>query len=577
MIPGTSFWPGRDDSARRCWSPLLKPLVRGEQEKFKGTWIYQNWDWAQHSCPVLRLDMALRDVHDAAALRSELKFRMMEFGNTGDPAALNMEMSPSQMLRTILRNLAEQAGREIVVLVDEYDTPITENLERKEAISEILDVLRAFYGTLKDNARLIRFTFMTGITRFARVGLFSGANHLYDLSFNPRASDLVGFTQQDLEDKSNPGLRALIENGANNLGWKTECLYQALEDHYNGYLFAKGGQTVYNPFSLVNCLYDISTAELAKSLPDSHLPNYWADSGSPQLLLRLLESGAYPISVTPYDHPDVVEEVRYDVQEPNFAALLYQAGYLTRKGSWNEEIQNTEWRLDFPNPEIAHTFKESRVDWQYRRMRREGGWNAAHSDLANAMYNAMRKQDISGLHAVFHTLLRATHHFLHPPALPLKRVYVQSAWKNILDYEVHYQALLNGTFALMGIQVYGELPAVAGRIDIAVELEGRVFIIELKVDRNAEQAVRQALIGDYPAHFATGNRPVAVLGLNIDTGSRAITECAMWDLGRYDIAKGRWDHEPFELPLLRVAISPASEKANLVFQPGLVNSKDSGP
>ena len=142
--------------------------------------------------------------------------------------------------------------------------PITENLERKEEISAILDVLRAFYGTLKDNARLVRFTFMTGITRVARVGLFSGVNHLYDLSFNPRASDLVGFTQQDLEDKSRSGLRALIENGAHNLGWKTERLYQALEDHYNGYLFAKGGQTVYNPFSLVNCLYDISIVERAQ-------------------------------------------------------------------------------------------------------------------------------------------------------------------------------------------------------------------------------------------------------------------------------------------------------------------------
>ncbi len=206
-----------------------------------------------------------------------------------------------------------------------------------------------------------------------------------------------------------------------------------------------------------------------KSLPDSHLPNYWADSGSPRLLLKFLEAGAYPISVAAYDHPDAVEEVKYDVQEPNFAALLYQAGYLTRKGSWNEETQNIEWHLDFPNTEVAHTFKESLVDWQYKRLRREDGLNDACPDLASAIYNAMWKSDMSGLHAAFNALLRAMHHFLHPPTLPLRGIRAKSVWKNILDYEIHYQALLNGTFTLLGIQVYGELPTVAGCIDIAVE------------------------------------------------------------------------------------------------------------
>ncbi len=551
----------------------LEALFRGERGKFQGTWIYRNWDWDRQRYPVLRLDMALRDIHDAAALRSELKFRMMEFDRADDPAGLDREMSPSQMLRTILRHRAERAGREAVVLVDEYDTPITENLERQDAVGEILDVLRAFYGTLKDNARLIRFTFMTGITRFARVGLFSGANHLHDLSFPPQASDLVGFTQPELEDRNPSGLRALIENGARHLGWTVENLYQALEDHYNGYLFAKGGQTVYNPFSLIHCLYDISTAERTRSLPETRLPNYWADSGSPRLLLRLLESSAYPLSVPTHDHPDVVEATKYDVQAPHFAALLCQTGYLTRKEAWNPETRNTEWRLDFPNAAVAHTFQESLVDWQSRRIHRAGGLRTAHFDLAHAIYNALRKPDVSGLHATFNALLRATHHFLHPPALPLRKVPAQSAWKNILDYEIHCQALLNGTFALMGIQVYGELPTVAGRIDIAVEVEGRIFIIELKGNGNAEQAVRQALIGDCPAHFAPGNRPVAVWGLNIDTRARAVTECALWDLGRYNMAQGRWDREPFALPLLYTATAPDTAKANPIFRPGLQVSR----
>ena len=550
----------------------LESLFRGEQGKFRRTWLHQNWDWQRNVHPVLRLNMTLRNRRDAESLQGTLKRRLWRLGGTRARSMLDPEMHADEMLTVLLEDCVERAGREVVVLVDEYDTPITENLERSDVIEDILDELRAFYGALKDNSGLIRFTLVTGITRFARVGLFSGANHLRDLSFHPRASDLVGFTQQDLEDESHTGLRPLIEAGARNMGWKTADLYRALEDHYNGYQFAKRGQPVYNPFSLINCLDDLCAPEMTGSMTISRLPNYWADSGSPKLLFRLLESGAYSNATHFTDDPDVVEEVKYDVRRPNFAALLYQAGYLTRKESGDSEMQSIEWRLDFPNVEVAQTFKQALVNWQQERLSENSAWDTARFELAQALYDAVEKQSVSGLHAGFNTLLRASHHFLHPPPLSSRRDRSESAWRNILDYEIHYQVLLHGAFALMGMRIYGELPTVAGRIDIALEVGGRIVIIELKVDRHAEAAVRQALAGDYPALFATRGRPVTVFGININTRSRSVSECAKWELGFYDMSKGRWHHEPFAVPLSRAAALSDSDKAKLVFQAGLANS-----
>ena len=555
----------------------LEALFQGQQEMFKETWIHQNWDWHAHRYPVLRLNLALRNRQNATSLQSALKRRVRQLAGRHADSILDPEMSADEMLTAILQDRVAQTNRKAVVLIDEYDTPVTENLERTEVIEDILNVLRAFYGVLKDCSGLIRFTFVTGITRFSRVGLFSGANHLHDLSFDPEASDLVGFTRQELADQTDSGLRQLIERGARNLGWRSETLYQALEDHYNGYQFAKGGDTVYNPFSLVKCLHAISTPARAQSLPEAQLPNFWAESGSPSLLLRLLESGAYPAAAPLSDHPDMVERVKYDVQEPHFAALLYQAGYLTRKGSWNCETQATDWRLDFPNAEVAHTFKAILLDWQHRRLRKSGEWDSAQFGLAHAMHDALHKQSVSELHTAFHSLLRASHHYLHPPPSPCRKDRRKSAWKDILDYEIHYQALLYGAFALIGVQIYGELPTVAGRIDIAVELGGNITIMELKADRNAEHAVRQALSGDYPAHFATRGRPVTVFGMNIDTDSRTVTECAKWDLGHYDIQQGCWNHEPFAVSLLQVATLSEAEKTDLAFQPGLVTSTADDP
>ncbi len=189
------------------------------------------------------------------------------------------------------------------------------------------------------------------------------------------------------------------------------------------------------------------------------------------------------------------------------------------------------------------------------------------------MRAAWERMDVKAIQIAFNTYLRTAHYHLHPPKSTV-RSHNRGPWRSVLDYEMHYQALLSAALALMDVDVYGELPAVAGRMDMATIEDDCVTIVEIKANQSAVHAVRQALVGDYPAHFAARGGPVVVLGLNIDTQTRTLTECAKWDLGSWDNTRDQWENEPFALPLQHVAALANAEKENLALKVGLVSSGD---
>ena len=549
----------------------LEALWQGKQALFRETWIHQNWDWEGQNHQVLRLDMDVRGRHHADTVHEALRETLYLLAGKRASVLFTPNMYADAMLTRLLMDMADRTGRRVVVLVDEYDTPLTENLDRPDRIEGILDVLRMFYGVLKKNAGLTRFVFVTGITRFARAGLFSGANHLYDVSFHPKTSDLLGFTQQELLDPAGTGMGPLITQCAHHLGWQSKELYAALETHYSGYRFARGGPPVYNPFALARCLSDIEFGEGAVAWGASQLPNYWAESGSPKLLFRFLDSDAYSLDTALHDHPDTVEQATFDVAAPHLATLLYQTGYLTRVGHIHPATGQTEWTLDFPNTEVAQTFKEVLVGWYRSPLRQRDITDPERDTLGGTMRAAWERMDVKAIQMAFNTYLRTSHYHLHPPKSTV-RSHNRGPWRSVLDYEMHYQALLSAALALMDVDVYGELPAVAGRMDMAAVEDDRVTIVEIKANQSTVHAVRQALVGDYPAHFAARGRPVVVLGLNIDTQTRTLTECAKWYLGSWDNTLGQWENEPFTLPLQQVAALADAEKETLVLKAGLVSS-----
>ncbi len=309
------------------------------------------------SYPVIRLDMGqFRDVHDTATFRGQLQQYLASL-QTGQPLSALAEgasmREPRQQLHDLIRIHARP--QPVVVLVDEYDTPLTANLDPNHAavLPAMLDMLRGFYGVLKDNARHIHRTFITGITRFARTGLFSGANHLTDISFDPDFSDLLGFTESDLWAETGV-LYPYLVRGACNLQWSLDQLQKALATHYHGYRFARSGTVVYNPWSLLGCLQQLHNPRRADDLREAGFPNLWGRiRSSPPALSVAAKGVAGPRRLCFARHRMRWKRLNYDIARPQAVALMYQTGYLTRRVTRDPQGQRTDC-LDFPNSDGDH-------------------------------------------------------------------------------------------------------------------------------------------------------------------------------------------------------------------------------
>ncbi len=522
----------------------VKALFQGRRDLFANTWIGQEgrWDWEGHTHPVLHLNLGLlRDIHNREELRTELR-RLVDDQALTQDIALPPGM-PALALHRLLRHLAA-AGRKVVVLVDEYDTPLTENLDRPDVLPEILDVLRAFYGALKDSTPYIAYTLVMGITRLAHAGLFSGANHLADLSHNPDLNGLLGFTQTELHT---PQLTALVAQGARNLGCTPEALYAALEREYNGYRFAEGAEAVCNPYTLAGCLDQLTIPARAALWSLDRLPRRWAATGTPTLLLRGLQGRrvqALPALAGQAARPWM--QVAFEASPPPVVALLLQAGYLTLDAA-------VPPALTFPNREVQAAFADSLATWLAETA---PTWLAEAGlplpRLAAQLQDALQRQDAEAVRHVVATGMEAVPGTLHRFGSAQSR-----------PYEPFYQTLLHVLCLSLGLSLTAEASAGQGRVDLALELPERICLLELKVDRPPAAGLRQTFAKDYPAAYALRAVPVTVWGLQFDSAALTVRACQAWDLGRFDAGTARWDHEPYPLSLaeLRRDFSDAERTA----------------
>ena len=543
---------------KSLWLSTLRSLFLGERALFDGTWIGQDghWDWERRQYPVLLLNMAIRNVHDPRGLENDIR-HVIDQQARGQGLTLAATPSPSRMLAALVQTLAEQRDRKVVVLIDEYDTAMTENLECPDILPAMADVMRAFYGVLKDSSDFIRYVFITGITRFAYTGLFSGVNQLMDLSFSPQCSSLLGFTQNEIE--RHPDLVADLERIARNLGYGYDDLLAALRGYYNGYRFSEEGEAVYNPFSLSHCLATLRKARRGTRWTLKRLPNAWAHSGTPAALFRLWRTGRYLAqfdTVLQAEDPwQSLEEVKYAFAHPDLAALMYQAGYLTIK----QDDMTRPARLDFPNEEVRITF---RAALEHRHNGQISAWRQADRSrgdvLSVGLRQALREGRKDQLHECIDAFLQDfpyPHHIL-PPSV-----------KTPDQYAMHYQAILYGAFRMMGLPVQAESPTARGRSDITVEWPHQTVILEFKVSQTAYEAVNQALAKGYADLSARAGKPVVLIGMQFDTALRAVKEAAVWNLGAYDPRAGQWQNEPFRHPLSALRRMEPSARSRIMQEP----------
>lgn len=504
----------------------LAELFRGHHRAFEGTWIYDHWAWDREPRPVLHLSLGLRNIHDPVQLQYELSSYLWDLAGAhaseifeGKYAmhghARRYLVHPASLLRTYLEWMCQShtgnPGGAVVVLVDEYDSPIHENLDRPHA-TEILEVMRAFYGAIKDMGNRVHFVLVTGVARFARTGLFAGANQLTDISWRPHFSTLLGIPHTALREAG--PWHWHVQQAAANMRVDAEALCRSLEAHYSGYRFAPGSPLVYNPWSLLQCLNEMQHPDDATHLHLDHLHNYWADTGDTSLLERILTCSARScaLSLSAETHAptssgldvSAIVRVSYDMQKPDFTALLYRTGYLTH-GTRQDEHGHGETCLTFPNREIAQTFQGPFQDWLRQHLPHAQSLDS-WPDIAPQV--AFWRQIWRA--GTVEELLPAGNQYLRRIPYPL---YPRRDRVTILDQEFFYQALLYSWISVLGLHPVSEIATHHGRADLVVATPQRIWIIELKVRGSAADAVRQVLLCGYPDLCADRTQPVTAVGL----------------------------------------------------------------
>ena len=399
------------------------------------------------------------------------------------PLAGSESVSAGGRLVDLLRVLEQSFKAKPVVLIDEYDAPLTHLLGRDMDPEPYIAVLREFFGLFKHQENLLHFVLITGISRFAHVNLFSALNNLKDLSWDSGYSDLCGFTEADLQSS----LRPYLQSGAGNLGKPVEQVTQELRDHYNGYCFGVPGldENVYNPYSLLNCLDDMQAASAGDRWKLLGWPNYWSESGTPRFLVRMARNGDLALAQNP---PPVHQLMRttYDLNNIDYGSLMLQTGYFTLRMD-----QGRQLRYDYPNNEVRLTFASSLL---------ESFGRYATSDELTDLHRALAAEDYADFCTRLDTFMAG---------MPGEKI----------ANETDCHLILHALCQLMRVEFQSEVHQLGGRSDLEVLFPSHVCVFEFKYNRSPAITLEQIEARNYgQRYFASGRRVVAV-GLNFVGGS----------------------------------------------------------
>ena len=471
---GTYFFLGRP---RRFGKSLLVTTMQsyfeGKKELFKGLAIEKlEKEWTEY--PVLHFDMSGGKHMDKEQLEEYLDYRLQEeekkWGVTKPVKGAN------NRLIALINTAYEKSGKQLVVLIDEYDAPMLDVVHEKEQLDMLRNMMRNFYSPLKYSEAKLRFVFLTGITKFSQVSIFSELNNIINISMSDEYAGICGITKEELLTQMSEDIDELAKSQE----LTREETIAELKENYDGYHFSAKSPDVYNPFSLLNCF---STREFGA---------YWFSSGTPTYLIKMMRK----FKVMPTNISKMyAKSSAFDAPTENMTAitpLLYQSGYLTIKGY---DKFSKLYTLDLPNKEIKVGLFESLLP-NYLE-----GMFAQNGDVAIAQMSVLIRQDnMDGALQLLQTFLGTV------------------PYCNVTNYEGHYQQMLYIIFSLLtGYVVDVEVHTPKGRLDIVMLTHTRLYIIELKLNKNAQAALQQINLKNYAQRFALCGKPVSKVGINFDS------------------------------------------------------------
>ncbi|MDX9722745.1 MAG: ATP-binding protein [Myxococcota bacterium] len=455
----------------------LRAAYEGKRELFEGLFLADHWDWSKRH-PVVHLSFGLGVHRSVDELRGNFAFMLDEhFRRAG---LVSTYPEPTTRFAELIRALFEQSAQRVVLLVDEYDKPILDNIEQPDLAAALRDELKSIYSVIKDSDSYLELVFLTGVSKFSKVSLFSGLNNLEDLTLAPHASAICGYTQAELEEVF--AERLVDVDLARVKAW------------YDGYRWL--GESVYNPFDIL--LF----------LKSKVFRSYWFETGTPSFLVKALRRQGYPMARL--EELVVGEEIasNFELEDLSVEALLFQAGYLTIEAE--EQLGAfRRYRMGYPNLEV----KASLANAMLTELTQD---RLAKTETQSRLLDALLHGEPAALEAIFRAFFASIPHDWYRK-------------NELAAYEAYYASVFYCYFSALGLDVRAEDSTSHGRIDLSVRLEKLAYVFEFKLsDEEGSGAIGLAQIKakGYQQKFMDGVRRVFLVGVSFDKKSRNITHFA---------------------------------------------------
>ena len=450
----------------------IQEVFEGNKKLFKGLYIHDKWNWSK-KYPVIKISFGGGVLKSREELEQKIKEILDE--NAKKFNVIYTVQSISGKLRELIIKAKDYHGEQAVVLVDEYDKPILDNIENSDIALEMREGLKNFYSPIKEADAFLKFVFLTGVSKFSKVSLFSGLNNLTDITLDQRYGAICGYTQTDVETIFEDQILELDKD--------------EIRDWYNGYNWL--GESVYNPYDLL-LLFD-----KRKFRP------YWFETGTPTFLVKLLKERKTWLPGINDSFSTEKLLSTFDVDNIPTEALMFQAGYLTIN-SYQEIPGRLEINLKYPNKEVMTALNETLL-WEYV--------GVSSLDLRNVSkaHRALLNEDCIALKNQLYALYASIPYQWH-----IKN--------NIAEYEGYYASVFYAFFASLGLDIACEESSHAGRLDIVVRLNKIVYIFEFKIIENnsAGSALQQIKDKGYANKYLTDSQEVYLIGIEFSKEKRQI-------------------------------------------------------
>lgn len=470
---------------RRFGKSLLTSTFRsyfeGKKDLFKGLAVEKmETEWTEY--PVLHFDMSGGKHMEKDQLERYLDQRLA--WHESDWGIDNPAVDANGRLENLIKTAYEKTGKQVVVLIDEYDAPLLDVMHEDEKLPVLRNVMRNFYSPLKKCDPYLRFVFLTGITKFSQMSIFSELNNIANISMRNDYAGICGITYDELTTQMSADVDALGEK----LGLNREQMLAKLREYYDGYHFAAQSPDVFNPFSLLN------------AMSAGQLDYYWFSSGTPTYLIEMLRK--YHVMPSEIGGGDA-DKSEFDAPTEHMTSvmpLLYQSGYITIKGY---DPETDLYTLDLPNKEI-------RVGLYRCLLPNYIGSNTVKGTTTIAKMSALiRRNDMDG-------------------ALGMLQAYLATVpYCDNACSEGHFQQMMYVIFSILDNYVDVEVRTPRGRVDMVLRTATHLYLFELKLNKDAATAMRQIDLKEYPKRFLLSGLPIVKVGINFDVEQRNITDWAV--------------------------------------------------